>query len=101
MPGGARTVPVRSGFTHEGRLQTVEANPLFVRAADGDRPRSGGDVRMRPPTTAPESGVHAGICLAECGRPRPQQVPLSPARGEVRTPSPFSALLRPRTATLR
>jgi hypothetical protein len=32
MPGGARTGPVRSGFTHEGRLQTVEANPLFVRA---------------------------------------------------------------------
>src|ERR1051325_2890695 len=50
---GARTVPVRSGFTHEGRLQTVEANPLFVRAADGDGPRSGGSVRIRPRASTP------------------------------------------------
>ena len=61
MPGGARTVPVRRGFTHEGRLQTVEANPLFVRAADGDRPRSGGSVRMRPlPPLLPPREERAG-----------------------------------------
>src|ERR1041384_7877536 len=49
MPGGARTVPVRSAHEQGVGLDSLKASLVCEAAADGDRPRSGGGVRMRPP----------------------------------------------------
>src|SRR5438093_4454238 len=49
-PGGPRTVPVRSMARHKS-TDFLQSAPAGRHAADGDRPRSGGSIEMRPRPT--------------------------------------------------
>ena len=45
---GSRTVPVRSGLSGVKTLEFSKTTSTERRAAGGDRPRSGGCIKMRP-----------------------------------------------------
>jgi hypothetical protein len=78
------------------RLVAVEQTSVWKSSEPLDAALPG-----RPVGQAPKAVTSHRMCLAECGRPRPQKVPKGGRRRKCWMPSSIRPFLRPRTGALR